>query len=477
MLHSSIAGEYVHRLAAYEMQDAPLNLLRTAVSIGTEPFGFVALAHQRSTAVGTEFGKLGTRSARDTFAKLDGSDLGNDFASLLDIYAVSDTDVQQRHLVGVVQGGALDDGTGQKDRLEVGDRSDGARTADLIVDGKHAGERLLGLELVRHGPARGLGREAQAALESGLIDLDDYAVGGIGQRLAGGVPFIDISLNLIDAVADAALVGNRESPALGGPQGLVVGLERQAFRRYVIKRAPKPPVGDFFGIKELERARRGIARICERGLLLCRTFPVQAVECLIRHEDLAAYLELVGTVSVQLHGNVGDAADIVGDIVADDAVAARERPVKPAFTVLEAYRRTVELKFATVGEIRSESLVGTLREGLDLLDAVSIAKGKHGEPVRIVGELAAYSGLRILARTLRLKVASDPLRRGVGRNQFRKRLFKVLQLVHEVIVVIIAYDRGIVHIVPAAVVPDDLTELFDPYFRLFLVHTSIKCQI
>ena len=118
-----------------------------------------------------------------------------------------------------------------------------------------------------------------------------------------------------------------------------------------------------------------------------------------------------------------------------------------------------------------------MREGLDLLDAVSIAKGEHGEPVRIVSELAAYPGLRILARTLRLKVASDPLRRGVGRNQFRKRLLKICQLVHEVVVVIIAYDRGIVHIVPAAVVPDDLTELFNPYFRLFLVHTSIKCQI
>ena len=62
---------------------------------------------------------------------LDADDLGDDLAGLLDHDRVADADVLALELVGVVQAGALDGRAGQLDRLEVGDRRELARLADL----------------------------------------------------------------------------------------------------------------------------------------------------------------------------------------------------------------------------------------------------------------------------------------------------------------------------------------------------------
>jgi hypothetical protein len=93
--------------------------------------------------------------------------------------------------------------------------------------------------------------------------------------------------------------------------------------------------------------------------------------------------------------------------------------------------------------------------------------------VGIVRELAAHPGLGVLADALGLEVASDPLGRGVGSDELGEGPLEVFELIHEVVIVIIAYDRGIVHIIPAAVVPDDLAELVYPSFSLFFLHTVV----
>ena len=129
-------------------------------------------------------------------------------------------------MVGVVEGGSFDHGAGQQHRFKIGNRRDRARATDLVVYRHHAGEGLLSLELICYSPARGLRSEAQGALERHFVDLDDYAVGGERQCLAGGVPFVYVCLDFLDAVADAPLVGDRKAPALRGAEGLVMGLER-----------------------------------------------------------------------------------------------------------------------------------------------------------------------------------------------------------------------------------------------------------
>ena len=64
---------------------------------------------------------------------LDPDDLGDDLAGLLDHDRVADPDVLALELVGVVQAGALDGRAGQQHRLELGDRRQLARLADLDV--------------------------------------------------------------------------------------------------------------------------------------------------------------------------------------------------------------------------------------------------------------------------------------------------------------------------------------------------------
>ena len=192
----------------------------------------------------------------------------------------------------------------------------------MVVDRQHTGEGLLGLEFICYGPARGLRSEAQRALEGHFVDLDDYAVGGEGECFAGRIPFADICLDLLYAVADASLVRDGEAPAFCGPQGLVVGLEGQAFARDVIEGAPQTAVSDFLGIEELQRTGGGITRIGEGSLFLEDALAVEPVESLVRHQYFAPDLELGGIVPMQLLRDVGDAPDVFGDIVADHAVTS-----------------------------------------------------------------------------------------------------------------------------------------------------------
>ena len=405
--------------------------------------------------------------------KLHASDLGYDLTALFDIDAVTDTYVHERHLVGIVERGAFDDGAGKLHRFEIRHRRNGSGPAHLVIDGQYAREGLLGLELICNGPARGLGGEAERTLEGHFVYLDDYAVGGIREGLARDIPFVDVCFDAVDIVADAALVGDRESPALRSAQRLVVGLERQALARNVIKRAPEAAMRDFVRIQKLQGTRGGVARVGKRRLLLFQAFPVQTVEGLVGHQDLTTYLELRREVAVEFLGDIGYPPDIVGNIVAYDSVAARQGTEKLAVAILETNGGTVEFELTAICETRSKGLVRPLRKSLHLGYAVSIAEGEHGETVRIMGELTPDAGFGVLASTLRLQVAADALGGRVRHEELGKCFLEVLELVHEVVILVVADHGSVVHVVPAAVVPDDLPELFYPFFRCFFLHNAL----
>src|SRR5205823_13806535 len=60
-------------------------------------------------------------------------------------------------------------------------RSSDLRLAHLHLDGEDFRQRLLGRELVRHDPARGLAGRAEAAALVEVADLHDHAVRLVGQ--------------------------------------------------------------------------------------------------------------------------------------------------------------------------------------------------------------------------------------------------------------------------------------------------------
>ena len=155
------------------MDDASDDLRRASALVGAVVLRLALVAHQRRAAFGaygrcSSNGLLSGRPLREVYAR----DLGDDLAALLDVYHVARADVQQGHLLGVVQRRAPHGRPGQQHRFEVRHRRDGSRASHLERHAVQPRERLLGLELVGHGPFRGLGRESQLPPYGEVVDLD-----------------------------------------------------------------------------------------------------------------------------------------------------------------------------------------------------------------------------------------------------------------------------------------------------------------
>ena len=86
---------------------------------------------------------------------------------------------------------------------------------------------------------------------------------------------------------------------------------------------------DLFRVNELQGAGGGIARICERRVLVPLPFFIQPVEGSVRHVYLAADLKLAGyTCPGKLLRDVPYMPDILCNIVSYSSVPTCQRPVK-----------------------------------------------------------------------------------------------------------------------------------------------------
>ena len=222
--HGLLAQPFdVHRLAADEMDDAADDLRRASPLVGAVVLRLALVAHQRSAAFGA-YGDVFERFAvRRPLREVYPRDLGDDLAALLDVYHVARADVQQGHLLGVVQRRTPHGRPGQQHRFEVRHRRYGSRASHLERHAVQPRERLLGLELVGHGPFRGLGRESQLPPYGEVVDLDHHAVGREGQGMAPLVPMRDVGVDLLRSAAYARRVRDFESPTRGLSAGFPSG--------------------------------------------------------------------------------------------------------------------------------------------------------------------------------------------------------------------------------------------------------------
>ena len=104
----------------------------------------------------------------------------------------------------------------------LGDRRQHAVLADAQVDGRAMRrDGLLGVELVRRRPARGLGGDAEPLALSEAIDLDDHAIGVVVEV----VPLLGPGLDVLDHAVDVV-------------ERLDMGVDREAVAAFAARRAP-----------------------------------------------------------------------------------------------------------------------------------------------------------------------------------------------------------------------------------------------
>lgn len=101
-------------------------------------------------------------AAGRTFGQINAGNFRNNFAALFHIDHIAEPDIEQRDLFGIVQRSPFDGCTGQRHRIEVGDRRHRPGTPDLKIDRQQPGAGLFRFEFIGYGPARSLGRYNRA---------------------------------------------------------------------------------------------------------------------------------------------------------------------------------------------------------------------------------------------------------------------------------------------------------------------------
>ena len=453
-----------------ELVPEPLDIHRAARGKESEPLpdsgrtGNERAAEKDSVGIlddaGATFRALGRRRPRDlvpgALVLLHADDMGDHLARLLDDDDVAGADVLAGDLVGVVEARAADDRAGQLHRLQIGHRRHRPPAPHLDAD---PGERCRGLELLklpRDCPARSFGGCSRLALLGEVVDLDDEAV----DLEVEGVELFDEHVAMLDQSADR----RESSPPWcdGEPRGPRPGLELRLRADPQAGGVADPVAEEAQGarcalarVKEPDAAGGDVARVGVWRLAIPGLRLVQTNEVGIGHVDLAADLDprrRVGAVETQRQ--VADRPGIVGDVVADSAVAARRCQRQATGVIGQRHRHAVDLQFEHPGD--RPRVTGRGEEGLDLprpgdeiVGGVGVVDRQHRDRVPHRGE--AVEGL-----------PADALRRAVGGDELWVARLENAELVDEPVVVEIA-DLGCrLKVVAPVVVADQVAERRDP---------------
>jgi hypothetical protein len=353
---------------------APLRRARRAVAAD---HGLALLVDERRAALGAGLGNRERGFRPGALVDQGTDDLGDHLAALLDHDSVPHADVLAADLLEVVQRRAGDRRAEQEHGLEVGDRRDRPSAPDLQANGFERRHRRLGLELERQRPARTLGRGAEQALLAEVVDLHHQAVGVVAERAARLLPARDLRLHAFDAV-DAPGV-RVDAQAERFEPGEHVDLATHAERDRIGDRVGEirePPPRHLARVEHLERTGRRVARVRVRRLALGLAAGVELVEARALHVDLAAHLDGRGLVECERESL--ERAQVLGDVVADLAVAARDPQGEPARLVAQDDRDAVDLELDHVVDgLNVERLADAGIEVAPLVERVAVVDREH----------------------------------------------------------------------------------------------------
>ena len=321
---------------------------------------------------------------------------------------------------------------------------------DLPELGDGGGRR----ELPGDRPAGIAADHAEAALERELIDLDHHPVDLELQRAAAPLPGLALAHHRLLGVELLDVRVHREAVRAQPLQRIPVGLEVEPLAD-ADRVAPQRQgaVGGQLGVQLADSARRGVARVHEGRQPGLGTPFVEGCEVRQRHVDLAADLQqrrrIVG---VQAKRDRADRAQVVGDVLTDLAVAASGAALEHPVAVDQRDRQPVDLRLGDELEVRVlDPLAGQvvshpLDPRLQLLGRARVGQRQHRLGVADLDQV-------------RDRLAADPLRGRVRRDQLGMLGLDRPQLVQQRVVDVVADLRIVEHVVPVAVVLELLAQL------------------
>ena len=212
--------------------------------------------------------------------------------------------------------------------------------------------------------------------------------------------------------------------------------------------------GADFRIELAQRAGRGVARIGERRLARGHALVIEPLECAPRQDHFAANLEQPRHAAVrrmdQAQRYALDRADVLGHVLAVDAVAAGRSHAQPAVLVDQFDREAVELDLGDVLDLglAMEKALDAAVELAHLLGVHRIGERHHHPAMDDDGEFFARPG-------------ADALGGRIGREQFGMRGFERLEPAHQGVVLGVGQLGGVEDVVEIVVAVYLLAELFD----------------
>jgi hypothetical protein len=354
--------------------------------------------------------------------------LGDHVARAAHPHGVADAHVLAVDLVLVVERRAADRDPGDVHRLEHGDRGQLSGAPDLDGDIHDLRDLDPRRELERHRPARRARAHAQQILPVATVDLHDRAVDLVVQPVALLEQLRVVFEHRIEPVAEADVLLDAETPAAQRIEHLPLGLERQAIvRGDVVGEEIEPARGGDLRIELTHGAGRRVARVRERFLVLLDQPLVQRLELGDEHQCLAPHRERLrtetrGAVAGEAQRQGADRPQVLGDVLADLAVAASRSAHEHAFLVHQLDREPVELG---LGHVRDAlDLERLAHPAVELAHLVGLHERVEGEHRPDVGDFLERGA----------QLAAHPLGRRVGGAQIRKLLLERLELPEQPVV-------------------------------------------
>ena len=203
----------------------------------------------------------------------------------------------------------------------------------------------------------------------------------------------------------------------------------------------------------------GIARVGEGRLAVLGALLVELGEVGDRQVDLAAHLDQLGRVLDPQRDRL-DRAQVLGDVLADAAVAAGRSPGEDPVLVGEGDRQPVDLRLGDVADLTARDVeplelsLDPLRPGAQLVLVAGVGEREH--------RLVVLDLLELVQR-----LPADPLRRRVRGEQLGVGLLDLPQLAQQVVVVGVGDRRVVEHVVAVIVLRRSLAARSSSAARFF----------
>ena len=285
----------------------------------------------------------------------DFQDVRDHFAGALDQDRIAGVNVEAAHFIEIVQRGFHHGDAADLHRFKNREGSEYAGAADADHDFTQQCGFLVRLIFVGDGPARRFGGVAEFVLQANFIDLDHDAVDVEAEFFALGVPFVDVLLDLVEAVAQFPVFADFETHGAESFEDFGVAFPGDAaIDQHVVSKKIQVSIFGDVGIEDADRTSGGVARIGVAlgadGVLLL----VHGVEGFAGHDRFAANLEGTGDAGffqefyIDPERDGADGADVRRHVFTGGAVAAGDGANQRAIFVDQRHAEAVEFVFGDV---------------------------------------------------------------------------------------------------------------------------------